>query len=49
MDIIFIIDMSFSQQSSLKQFIPTYVVKSDYLPTVVQQGQNATTADLVHL
>lgn len=32
---------------SIRQFVPTYVVKSDYLPTVVHEGHNATTADLV--
>ena len=34
-------------QTSVRQFIPNYVVKSDYLPTVVRDGNNATTADLV--
>lgn len=40
--------MSFHTHQSVRQFVPTYVVKSDYLPTVVHEGHNATTADLVY-
>lgn len=40
--------MSFQQQHNhIRQFVPTYVVKSDYLPTVVHEGHNPTTSDLV--
>lgn len=40
--------MSYAPHSSLSQFIPTYVVRSDFLPSsVVHQGTNATTAELV--
>ena len=36
-------------QSSISQYIPGYVVKSDYLPTRVVEGQNAQTSELVSL
>ena len=39
--------MSYYHQGGIRQYVPTYVVKSDYLPTVVHEGHNATTADLV--
>lgn len=33
--------------TSLRQFVPTYQTRSDYLPGVVREGSNQTTADLV--
>lgn len=39
--------MSYIHHGGIRQYVPTYVVKSDYLPTVVHEGHNATTADLV--
>ncbi len=40
--------MSYHAQT-INSFIPTYVVKSDYLPTVVNDGGNSQTAQLVLL
>lgn len=39
----------YQQQQTINQFIPNYVVKSDYLPTRVVDGNSAQTAQLVHL
>lgn len=33
--------------SNLNQYVPNYVVKSDFLPTRVVEGSNSQTADLV--
>lgn len=42
--------MSYYPTPTIQQYIPTYVVRSDFLPTaVVHQGSNPTTAELVHL
>lgn len=41
--------MSFINPSqTVAHFIPNYVVKSDYLPTRVQDGNTSQTAQLVH-
>lgn len=37
------------QGQTVTSFIPTYVVKSDYLPTRVLDGNTAQTSQLVHL
>ena len=37
-----------SQQQTLKAFVPSYQVHSDFLPTHVNEGQNTQTAELVH-
>jgi hypothetical protein len=39
--------MSYQQSSSINQFIPGYVVKSDYLPTRVVEGSSSQTSELV--
>lgn len=36
------------QQQTLRGFVPTYQVRSDYLPTQVHETNNAQTADWVH-
>jgi hypothetical protein len=35
--------------TSLRQFVPNYQTRSDYLPGVVREGVNPTTADLVKI
>ena len=35
--------------SGINQFVPNYVIKSDYLPTRVIDGNNSQTAELVKL
>jgi hypothetical protein len=40
--------MSFGGQS-INTFIPNYVVKSDYLPTRVVEGNSAQTTQLVNV
>lgn len=37
------------QGQTINSFIPTYVVKSDYLPTRVVDGNNTQTAQLVSI
>lgn len=37
----------FPTTGSIRQYVPTYTLKSDYLPTVVHEGGNPTTQDLV--
>lgn len=37
------------QGQTINSFIPSYVVKSDYLPTRVVDGNNTQTAQLVNL
>ena len=39
--------MSYQQSLSINQFIPGYVVKSDYLPTRVVEGNQTQTSELV--
>lgn len=38
-----------SYQQGINQFIPGYVVKSDFLPTRVVEGNTSQTAELVQL
>lgn len=33
-----------SYQQGIKQYVPNYVVKSDFLPTRVSEGTNAQTS-----
>ena len=40
--------MSFPPSQTVADFIPNYVVKSYYLPSRVQDGNTAQTAQLVH-
>lgn len=35
--------------TSINQFVPNYVVKSDYLPTHVHEGSNQRTSEAVHI
>ena len=37
-----------SYQQGINQYIPNYVVKSDFLPTRVVEGNNQQTSELVH-
>lgn len=39
--------MSYQQTQSLRTFIPSYEVRSDYLPTRVTEGNNPQASDLV--
>lgn len=41
-------DMSFQNQT-VQSFVPNYVVKSDYLPTKVVEGNTTQTAQLVNI
>ena len=36
-----------SYQQGINQFIPNYIVKSDYLPSKVIEGNNPKTSELV--
>lgn len=38
-----------SYQQGIHQFVPGYVVKSDFLPTRVSEGTNSQTNELVHI
>jgi hypothetical protein len=40
---------SSSGTTPLRQFVPNYQARSDYLPGVVKDGVNPTTADLVEI
>ena len=39
--------MSSQHHQTVNQYIPGYIVKSDYLPTRVIEGQNSQTSELV--